>query len=259
MLKSSRNVMYCPRISCGALISLDHVPTEDVLAPAEPYGCPSCHWPLCFSCKSEWHEGIGCEQYKFLSSKDGDKITKFCKQQNWMECSTCDNYVEKSAGCNHIVCRCGGEFCYLCGSKWGTCRCQVVAIGHALRHNRLEPAARQYMCPHCGQPYMSELEMQVHVRNCREALRVLGGAFQCTNCLTRCSTQEDLREHRRSCMAAINSRFECSTCRAAGLQPDSWQFPSRTRLTQHVRRVHTHDSLAITEPVGPTRFAVSCC
>lgn len=209
---------------------------------------------------------------------------KFCKQQNWMKCSTCDNYIEKSAGCDHIVCRCGGEFCYRCGSKWGTCRCNVVGEGHALRHNRIEFNVRQYMCPHCRQPYPSEMEMQVHVRNCREALRALGGALQCANCLTRCNTQEELREHRRSCMAALNSSFECSMCRAAaqeefrehrrscmatmdsslecsrcaaGLRPDQWQFPSRTRLNQHARRVH--EAFATAEPAGPIRFAVSCC
>lgn len=31
--------------------------------------------------------------------------------------------IEHKTACRHIRCRCGTEFCYICGSKWWTCGC----------------------------------------------------------------------------------------------------------------------------------------
>ncbi len=33
-------------------------------------------------------------------------------------CGRCGNVVEKSGGCNHIICICKYEFCYSCGIEW---------------------------------------------------------------------------------------------------------------------------------------------
>ena len=36
-------------------------------------------------------------------------------------CSRCKYWVEKNDGCNHMTCRCGYEFCYICGDKYREC------------------------------------------------------------------------------------------------------------------------------------------
>ncbi|KAF2806991.1 uncharacterized protein BDZ99DRAFT_537988 [Mytilinidion resinicola] len=41
----------------------------------------------------------------------------------WMQCRSCKHMVELETGCYHMTCRCGAQFCYLCGSTWKTCSC----------------------------------------------------------------------------------------------------------------------------------------
>lgn len=42
-------------------------------------------------------------------------------------CGQCGNAVEKTGGCNHIVCICKCEFCYLCGATWRGCECPMFS------------------------------------------------------------------------------------------------------------------------------------
>jgi hypothetical protein len=42
-------------------------------------------------------------------------------------CGQCGNVVEKTGGCNHIVCICKREFCYLCGATWRGCDCPLFS------------------------------------------------------------------------------------------------------------------------------------
>lgn len=36
----------------------------------------------------------------------------------WRRCPDCGTGIERTQGCPHMVCVCGGEFCYSCGERW---------------------------------------------------------------------------------------------------------------------------------------------
>lgn len=36
----------------------------------------------------------------------------------WQRCPDCGMGIERTQGCPHMVCVCGGEFCYNCGERW---------------------------------------------------------------------------------------------------------------------------------------------
>jgi len=220
MLQAASVVMFCPRSSCGVLIVLDGLLSDEAMqatrhgwfadlatpdhdddpnASHGPLGCPKCRLPLCFSCRSEWHEGMSCKQYQFAVAKNADAFTKFCRKMNWMRCFECGHVVEKKAGCNHIVCLCGSQFCYLCGSKWGECRCAVIGHGHALRHNRVLQEVALHACPHCRQQYPSVAELRVHLTFCQVRTANRGGSYTCNNCQMRFSNVQEYRDHRRQC------------------------------------------------------------
>lgn len=103
LVKFAKDVMYCPQHDCGALIVLDEL-NNSSLDVNGPIGCPQCCYPLCHRCKSEWHAGMTCDQYHYISDKSRDAFTRFCRDMRWMRCFECGHVVEKRAGCNHITC-----------------------------------------------------------------------------------------------------------------------------------------------------------
>ena len=79
--------------------------------------CPLCTKHYCLNCKDEWHVNMTCQQYR--DSRDINKLDKqffdFVKGAKFKMCPRCKYWVEKNQGCNHMRCRCGADFCYLCG------------------------------------------------------------------------------------------------------------------------------------------------
>ncbi len=77
------------------------------------FKCPKCLKSYCFKCKSLPHENSSCEENKdkIVDSKFHD----LAKNNNYKQCEKCNYWIEKSQGCNHMKCKCGHEFCYVCG------------------------------------------------------------------------------------------------------------------------------------------------
>jgi hypothetical protein len=63
---------------------------------------------------------MSCKEYQ--ASIDPDKneqaFRDFVKGAKYKMCPFCTFWVEKSAGCNHMKCRCGKDFCYMCGGVY---------------------------------------------------------------------------------------------------------------------------------------------
>lgn len=176
-----------------------------------PGSCSRCQQELCFVCRSESHPGMSCQQYQYTQSKFTDAITKFCRKMKWMRCFECGHVIEKKVGCNHITCYCGAQFCYLCGSKWGQCKCEIISGGHALRHNRLPAAADPvHQCQYCRQQLPSQMELRVHLNVCQAAQQARGGTYVCNNCQQRFMNAIEYRTHRRQCFLMSAERAELS-------------------------------------------------
>ncbi|KEQ71256.1 hypothetical protein M436DRAFT_65408 [Aureobasidium namibiae CBS 147.97] len=77
-------------------------------------------------------------------------LESLARTQGWQTCNRCKSVVQLSMGCNHVTCRCGHQFCYVCGAPWKTCGCQqwsernlqqILAI-----QNREEPLPAGGIC-----------------------------------------------------------------------------------------------------------------
>ncbi|OEL19676.1 hypothetical protein BAE44_0019305 [Dichanthelium oligosanthes] len=110
---------YCPYKDCSAMMLVDGDGGD--VAESE---CPSCRRLFCARCGvAPWHAGVTCTEYKRLGKGDSGKedmlLLEMANRRNWKRCPKCEFFVEKRDGCVHITCRCGFEFCYGCGGKWG--------------------------------------------------------------------------------------------------------------------------------------------
>ncbi|KAI1353618.1 hypothetical protein F5Y01DRAFT_275719 [Xylaria sp. FL0043] len=107
---TTRNPVYCSNRACRVFVPPAQYQGPDTAA------CRACGTATCRMCWNAAHNGIcpedvGLQQPVSLAASKG-----------WRPCPSCNNMVEKGVGCNHITCRCGGQFCYVCGSVWGSCR-----------------------------------------------------------------------------------------------------------------------------------------
>ena len=88
----------CPKNDCEGLIKRNDNEMQCTLCKS--FFCPSCLLAL--------HKGP-C---------DRRELEFFEKNLKYRQCKKCHFMIEKNRGCNHMRCRCGYSFCYVCGDKW---------------------------------------------------------------------------------------------------------------------------------------------
>ncbi|KAK1998738.1 hypothetical protein LX36DRAFT_575720 [Colletotrichum falcatum] len=137
---SARNRIYCPSKRCGAWIKPQYIRKEG----GRKYGkCGQCRTKVCCSCNGRWHPSRECP--------NDEETTRFldqAKDEGWKRCYKCHHMVELKEGCNHMTCRCGAQFCMVCGVKWKSCDCPWFnyETGDADQlHDMQVPAAPQRM------------------------------------------------------------------------------------------------------------------
>ncbi|MED6120056.1 hypothetical protein PIB30_017505 [Stylosanthes scabra] len=115
---------YCPFKDCSALM-IDDGDDGNGRKLRRKFECPHCDRMFCSQCRVAWHHGIRCKEFQNRVGKDkrkkddeDDVVMKMAKKKRWQRCPNCKFYVEKTAGCKHMNCRCGEIFCYKCGESY---------------------------------------------------------------------------------------------------------------------------------------------
>eukprot|EP01084_Bolivina_argentea_P161276 280778_1 len=111
------SIKWCPGKECVNAVRCEDCVTIE---------CGGCHHLWCFECVRGAHLPCSCrlaDKWIQLHSTDSENIT-------WVraytkECPKCKNHIEKNQGCNHMTCRCGYEFCWLCRRDW-----KKIGYGH---------------------------------------------------------------------------------------------------------------------------------
>ncbi|CAA0823169.1 zinc finger (C3HC4-type RING finger) family protein [Striga hermonthica] len=129
--------VYCPFPKCSALMSKGEVLefSKKSIKGVETFGarrCIKCNGYFCIDCKVPWHYNLTCSDYKEKHPyplPEEAKLKNLAETNLWRQCLKCNHMIELSAGCYHMTCRCGHEFCYNCGAAWEnkkqTCSCPL--------------------------------------------------------------------------------------------------------------------------------------
>ncbi|KAK5630066.1 hypothetical protein RRF57_005781 [Xylaria bambusicola] len=130
--------IYCSQPECSLFIRPEYVILAQGVAR-----CTDGH-STCTICRNPQHAGDSCPQ-----DEDIIRTNELAEAAGWKRCNRCQAFVEHSEGCQHMTCRCGAEFCYVCGAPWQTCGCTMTHLANfkrqaeARRQERLDREARE--------------------------------------------------------------------------------------------------------------------
>ena len=99
--------VYCNGRDCAKFIPPSQIRGPDALQ------CSHCGRNTCKHCREWSHPGRDCPQ-----NTETQRARELAAASGWKPCPSCGNMVEKKSGCAHMVCRCGGQFCYRCGRPY---------------------------------------------------------------------------------------------------------------------------------------------
>lgn len=71
------------------------------------FACQTCGRKHCTTCEVNWHDGETCEQYQARHQAQQQQETASAEmiQSTTKSCPQCDANIEKSIGCDHMICK----------------------------------------------------------------------------------------------------------------------------------------------------------
>jgi hypothetical protein len=123
------NPTYCPVPVCSAFIP-DRLMPQNVrdkkqradsgvgTPTSESFACPTCEASICTGCRQQAHPGVMCNIDEFGLDAD---TTALLKSWGYKQCPKCRHGVKRMFGCNHMECRCGAHFCWVCLESINEC------------------------------------------------------------------------------------------------------------------------------------------
>jgi len=105
--------------------------------------CSQCRRKYCSNCLTDHSMRTACDHTKRANeSAEDQKKNEEWKKANTIVCPSCKTIIQKDGGCNHMTCKCGHEFCYLCRERYGSCHCPLFGAAQR-RAPRVAPRRQE--------------------------------------------------------------------------------------------------------------------
>ena len=109
--------VYCSHADCGLWIRPNQIDPASRQAR-----CDNGH-EICSLCRGPTHDNEDCPQ-----DQDLNLTNRLAEEEGWKRCYNCNALVEHREACQHMTCRCGTQFCYICERRWRTCHCTMTEL-----------------------------------------------------------------------------------------------------------------------------------
>ncbi|KAF5178135.1 E3 ubiquitin-protein ligase arih1 [Thalictrum thalictroides] len=107
-VEDNRRIKWCPTPGCDYAVKY--------IGDFENYDVScNCAFGFCWNCTQEAHSPVDCDTVSNWVMKNKDES----ENVNWIlvnskPCPGCKKPIQKNQGCNHMTCKCGLHFCWLC-------------------------------------------------------------------------------------------------------------------------------------------------
>jgi hypothetical protein len=115
---STTSPLYCTKLGCGTWIRPENI-KKDPSTGRHKGTCSVCKTKVCKKCSQTWHKSAECPK-----DEATQKVLDLKEKEGWQTCYQCKEVIELGSGCHHMTCRCGAEFCMLCGKPWRDPECE---------------------------------------------------------------------------------------------------------------------------------------
>jgi len=130
--------LYCPTADCGLFIP----PPPRILSQHRMARCSAGH-ATCTACRRPAHGGTCRSAASAAEDADAQLTDHLAAEEGWRRCPRCGVLIEHRSACQHMTCRCGAGFCYVCGATWRTCACSVDDLHRLKARAASRRAARE--------------------------------------------------------------------------------------------------------------------
>ncbi|CAD6441535.1 58b70620-cdf0-46e4-89e1-1cdae8c87a01 [Sclerotinia trifoliorum] len=103
--RNPQEFRYCQKPNCNTIYRVTKTMHFNT--------CIECCTVICTYCHKQ-HENKTCAEYEDEISGNYEATLEKMKKMGIKECPNCKTHIEKTNGCNHIVCNCGAHLCWVC-------------------------------------------------------------------------------------------------------------------------------------------------
>ncbi|CAH1229647.1 DHX8 [Branchiostoma lanceolatum] len=115
--KSGGRYRPCPTPDCPSVYRC--VSEEE--GEGQVFQCCKCNKRLCTRCHVDMHDGMSCGTWQIFKGDPDDTLREWMKDKTDVKfCPKCSWVIEKTAGCQHMECRCGAHICWICLKVFST-------------------------------------------------------------------------------------------------------------------------------------------
>ncbi|PFH53608.1 hypothetical protein AMATHDRAFT_83880 [Amanita thiersii Skay4041] len=111
--------------------------------------CPSCFVAICIGCGRDAHEEMTCAERTLMDDPDEQerRLEAWARKAGAKQCPGCQVRIQKTEGCDHIICRCGTHICWRCLARFDNTEAAYhhIHVGHAERENQEIELEREMM------------------------------------------------------------------------------------------------------------------